>query len=267
MYFKRLLLNRGTSTGNMVKLIDDYVFWRDIEQWQRLASRISCPIGPELSLRPLGILKSQFIPWTDSWCPCGFPQVINDLLARFNQVSSQKHLSMSTDPYHEAEMTELAKARSSLLAVSAVLALMTPEIGADQLRPFGINDLSPAPLIPWYWVASRIESVLSSSANLEARRTSPKNAKAERGLGKSACYLIWKKLGIFIPVGSGICLNCRVNLDMQKIGELPTKLPETKNLSYEETETIETSVSSELALNRNSVINSGTKQGPRAKKD
>ncbi|CAH3106013.1 unnamed protein product [Pocillopora meandrina] len=29
-----------------------------------------------------------------------------------------------------------------------------------------------------------------------------KNAKAERGLGKSACYLIWKKLGIFIPVGS-----------------------------------------------------------------
>ena len=31
-----------------------------------------------------------------------------------------------------------------------------------------------------------------------------KNAKAERGLGKSACYLIWKKLGIFIPVGSGM---------------------------------------------------------------
>ena len=54
---------------------------------------------------------------------------------------------------------------------------------------------------------------------------------------------------------------------MQKIGELPTKLPETKNLSYEETETIETSVSSELALNGNSVINSGTKQGPRGKKD
>ena len=53
---------------------------------------------------------------------------------------------------------------------------------------------------------------------------------------------------------------------MQKIGELPTKLPETKNLSYEETETIETSVSSELALNGNSVINSGTKQGPRGKK-
>ena len=54
---------------------------------------------------------------------------------------------------------------------------------------------------------------------------------------------------------------------MQKIGELPTKLPETKNLAYEETETIETSVSSELALNGNSVINSGTKQGPRGKKD
>ena len=54
---------------------------------------------------------------------------------------------------------------------------------------------------------------------------------------------------------------------MQKIGELPTKLLETKNLSYEETETIETSVSSELALNGNSVINSGTKQGPRGKKD
>ena len=54
---------------------------------------------------------------------------------------------------------------------------------------------------------------------------------------------------------------------MQKIGELPTKLPETKNLSYEETETIETSVSSELALNGNSVINNGTKQGPRGKKD
>lgn len=55
---------------------------------------------------------------------------------------------------------------------------------------------------------------------------------------------------------------------MQKIGELPTKLSETKNLSYEETETIETSqVSSELALNENSVINSGTKQGPRGKKD
>ena len=31
-----------------------------------------------------------------------------------------------------------------------------------------------------------------------------KNAKAERGLGKSACYLIWKQLGIFIPVGSGM---------------------------------------------------------------
>lgn len=31
-----------------------------------------------------------------------------------------------------------------------------------------------------------------------------KNAKAERGLGKSACYLIWRKLGIFIPVGSGM---------------------------------------------------------------
>ena len=31
-----------------------------------------------------------------------------------------------------------------------------------------------------------------------------KNVKAERGLGKSACYLIWKKLGIFIPVGSGM---------------------------------------------------------------
>ena len=28
--------------------------------------------------------------------------------------------------------------------------------------------------------------------------------KAERGLFKSACYLIWKKLGIFIPVGSGM---------------------------------------------------------------
>ncbi|CAH3166380.1 unnamed protein product, partial [Pocillopora meandrina] len=84
----------------------------------------------------------------------------------------------------------------------------------------------------------------SSSANLEARRTSPKNPKAERGLGKSACYLIWKKLGIFIPVGSGICRNCRINLDMQKIGEVSTKLPETKNLSYEETETIETSLSS-----------------------
>ena len=42
---------------------------------------------------------------------------------------------------------------------------------------------------------------------------------------------------------------------MQKIGELPTKLPETKNLSYEETEM------------ENSVINSGTKQGPRGKKD
>ena len=54
---------------------------------------------------------------------------------------------------------------------------------------------------------------------------------------------------------------------MQKIGELPTKLPETKNLSYEETETIETSVSSELALNGNSVINSSTKQGLRSKKD
>ena len=54
---------------------------------------------------------------------------------------------------------------------------------------------------------------------------------------------------------------------MQKIGELPTKLPETKNLSYEETETIETSVSSELALNGNSVINSSTKQGQRGKKD
>ena len=54
---------------------------------------------------------------------------------------------------------------------------------------------------------------------------------------------------------------------MQKVGELPTKLPETKNLSYEETETIETSVSSELALNGNSVINSGTKQSPRGKKD
>ena len=54
---------------------------------------------------------------------------------------------------------------------------------------------------------------------------------------------------------------------MQKIGELPTKLPETKNLSYEETETIETSVSSELALNGNSVINSGTKQRPRGKKE
>ena len=54
---------------------------------------------------------------------------------------------------------------------------------------------------------------------------------------------------------------------MQKIGELPTKLPETKNLSYEETETIETSVSSEQALNGNSVINSGTKQGLRSKKD
>ena len=54
---------------------------------------------------------------------------------------------------------------------------------------------------------------------------------------------------------------------MQKIGELPTKLPETKNLSYEKTETIETSVSSELALNGNSVINSGTKQGPRGKRD
>ena len=54
---------------------------------------------------------------------------------------------------------------------------------------------------------------------------------------------------------------------MQKIGELPTKLPETKNLSYEETETIETSVSSELALNGNSVINSSTKQGRRGKKD
>ena len=53
---------------------------------------------------------------------------------------------------------------------------------------------------------------------------------------------------------------------MQKIGELPTKLPETKNLAYEETETIETSVSSELALNGNSVINSRTKQGPRGKK-
>ena len=54
---------------------------------------------------------------------------------------------------------------------------------------------------------------------------------------------------------------------MQKIRELPTKLPETKNLSYEKTETIETSVSSELALNGNSVINSGTKQGLRSKKD
>ena len=31
-----------------------------------------------------------------------------------------------------------------------------------------------------------------------------KNAKAERGLGKSACCLIWKQLGIFIPVGSGM---------------------------------------------------------------
>lgn len=54
---------------------------------------------------------------------------------------------------------------------------------------------------------------------------------------------------------------------MKKIGELPTKLPETKNLSYEETETIETSVSSELALSENIVINRGTKQGPRGKKD
>ena len=53
---------------------------------------------------------------------------------------------------------------------------------------------------------------------------------------------------------------------MQKIGELPTKLPETKNLSYEETETIESCVSSELALNGNSASNSGTKQGPRVKK-
>ena len=53
---------------------------------------------------------------------------------------------------------------------------------------------------------------------------------------------------------------------MQKIGELPTKLPETKNLSYEETESIETSVSSELALNENSVINSCTKQGRGVKK-
>ena len=34
-----------------------------------------------------------------------------------------------------------------------------------------------------------------------------KNAKAERGLGKSACYLTWKKLGIFIPVGSGMYKN------------------------------------------------------------
>ena len=43
---------------------------------------------------------------------------------------------------------------------------------------------------------------------------------------------------------------------MQKKGGLSTdtKFPETKNLSYEETETIETSVSS-LSLNGNSVIN------------
>ena len=53
---------------------------------------------------------------------------------------------------------------------------------------------------------------------------------------------------------------------MQKIGELPTKLPETKTLSYEETETIESSVGSELALNGNSASNSGTKQGSRVKK-
>ena len=53
---------------------------------------------------------------------------------------------------------------------------------------------------------------------------------------------------------------------MQKIRELPTKLPETRNLSYEETETIESSVSSELALNGNSVSNSGIKQGLQVKK-
>ena len=35
-----------------------------------------------------------------------------------------------------------------------------------------------------------------------------KNAKAERGLDKSACYLIWKQLGIFIPVGSvQVCIH------------------------------------------------------------
>ena len=48
------------------------------------------------------------------------------------------------------------------------------------VKPFGINDLSPAPLISWYWVASRIESVPSSSANLEARRTSPKKTQRQK---------------------------------------------------------------------------------------
>ena len=30
-----------------------------------------------------------------------------------------------------------------------------------------------------------------------------KVARAERGLGKTACHLVWKKSGIFIPVGTG----------------------------------------------------------------
>ena len=34
-----------------------------------------------------------------------------------------------------------------------------------------------------------------------------KVAKAERGLGKDSCHLIWKKLGLFIPVGSGVRMH------------------------------------------------------------
>ena len=70
-----------------MKLIDDYVFWRDIEQWQRLASRISCPIGPKLSLRALGIvsvIEDRHVAPTSIVAQCSF----------FNIVIFMKHSNM-----------------------------------------------------------------------------------------------------------------------------------------------------------------------------
>ena len=48
------------------------------------------------------------------------------------------------------------------------------------VKSFGINDLSSTQLISWYWVATRIESVPSSSANIKAWWTSPKNRKGRK---------------------------------------------------------------------------------------
>ncbi|KAL9952012.1 hypothetical protein ACROYT_G044785 [Oculina patagonica] len=51
-----------------------------------------------------------------------------------------------------------------------------------------------------------------------------KLAKAERGLGKNACHIIWQTTGKFIQVGSGVCRYCRLVLsEMHKQSVFPTE--------------------------------------------